>query len=52
MKLNYKHLTYIIETLREAKCKAYDTWYELANHEFCVTYSYTERNADKLLCSS
>lgn len=26
MKLNYKQLTYIIETLREAKCKAYDTW--------------------------
>lgn len=26
MKLNYKQLTYIIETLREAKCKAYDAW--------------------------
>lgn len=26
MKLNYEQLTYIIETLREAKCKAYDAW--------------------------
>lgn len=26
MKLNYKQLTYIIETLSEAKCKAYDAW--------------------------
>lgn len=26
MKLNYKQLTYIIETLREAKYKAYDAW--------------------------
>lgn len=26
MRLNYKQLTYIIETLREAKCKAYDAW--------------------------
>lgn len=26
MKLNYGQLTYIIEALREARCKAYDSW--------------------------